>query len=83
VLEPDVGDDGVTDDSQGEHEQHQCPAEFQAVGEHGDDHGDYGGDGVGDDAEELGGVGGVAQLEYDGGQEEAEGVEAASGADFG
>jgi hypothetical protein len=69
VLDVDVCDDGVADDGEGEGEEHDDAAEFEAVGEDGDDDGEDGGDGVGDDGPELDFVGGVAAEGLDDGGE--------------
>lgn len=78
-----VRDRGVPDDGQREHEQHERAAQVLAVGEQRHDDGDDRCDGIGGDGEELRGVGGVAELEDDGRQEEAEGVEAGEDAEVG
>lgn len=76
MRDADVGDDGVADDGGDEHEEHYDAAQLEAVGDDGDDHGENGRDGVGDHGPELGFVGCVTELDDDGREEEAEGVEA-------
>lgn len=60
MLDADISYHGVADDGGEQGDEHDDAAEFEAVGDEGDEDGHYGGGGVGDYAEELGAVGGVA-----------------------
>ena len=54
MRDPDVSDDSVANNSKGKSEEHDYATEFEAIGDDGDHHCDYGCNGVGDDGPELG-----------------------------
>ena len=76
MSDVDVGDDSIADDGGDEDEEHDDPAQLEAIRYNGDNDCYHGGDGVWDHGPELGFVGCVAELDDDGGEEEAEGVQA-------
>ncbi len=76
MVHANVGDDGIANNGGDEHEQHNDSTQLEAVGYDGHDDCYDGGNGVGDHRPELGFVGGVAELDDDGGEEESEGVKA-------
>ena len=74
MSDADVGDDGVADDGGNKDEEHDDPAQLEAIRYNRDDDCYHGGHGVGDHGPELGFVGCIAELDDDGREEEAEGV---------
>lgn len=72
MLHTDVGDDCIPNDSRDEHEQHYRATELHLVGYDGNHDSDDGCDGVWDDGPELCFIGGVAELDDYGGEEETE-----------
>jgi hypothetical protein len=74
MLDAKIGNNSISNNSKGENEEHDDTTEFEAVGHNGDDDCEDGGDGVGDHGPELCFVGGVAELDDDGWEEETEGV---------
>jgi hypothetical protein len=83
VFDTLVCDDGVANNRRDENKEHDYSTEFEAVGDDCDDDCADGGDGVGDDGPELCFVGGIAELDNDGGEEETERVEASEDAEVG
>jgi hypothetical protein len=83
VFDTLVGDDGVANNRRDENKEHDYTTEFEAVRDDCNDHCADGCDGIGDDGPELRFVGGIAELDNDGGEEETEGVEACEDAKVG
>lgn len=83
VCNADVSDDCVSDDGGDEHEEHDYPTEFEAIGHDGDDDCQHGCNGVGDHRPELGFVGRIAEFHDDGWEEETKGVQSGKNAEVG